>query len=84
MARGLGFTQTQTKEGVEYVSIRWETVNRYLTDLGFPNKVGKDGYIPENIFYRLAMKAKNKTAEKFQALVAEKEAASIGNRLSKK
>ena len=30
-----------------------------------------DGYIPENIFYRLAMKAKNETAEKFQALVAD-------------
>lgn len=28
-------------------------------------------YIPENIFYRLAMKAKNETAEKFQALVAD-------------
>lgn len=31
----------------------------------------KDDYIPENIFYRLAMKAKNETAEKFQALVAD-------------
>lgn len=28
-------------------------------------------YIPENIFYRLAMKAKNETAEKFQAKVAD-------------
>lgn len=71
VARGLGFTQTQTKNGVEYTSIRWETVNRYLDDIGFPNKLGKDDYIPENIFYRLAMKAKNETAEKFQALVAD-------------
>lgn len=71
VARGLGFTQTQTKNGVEYTSIRWETVNRYLDDIGFPNKLGKDNYIPENIFYRLAMKAKNETAEKFQALVAD-------------
>ena len=29
------------------------------------------GGCPENIFYRLAMKAKNETAEKFQALVAD-------------
>ena len=71
VARGLGFTQTQNKNGTEYISIRWETINRYLEEIGFPNKLGKDSYIPENIFYRLAMKAKNETAEKFQALVAD-------------
>ena len=57
VARGLGFTQTQNKGGIEYTSIRWETVKRYLEDFCFPNKLGKDDYIPENIFYRLAMKA---------------------------
>lgn len=71
VARGLGFTQTQIKNGKEYVSIRWETVFRYLEEIGFPNKLGKDDFIPENIFYRLAMKAKNETAEKFQAHVAD-------------
>lgn len=67
VARGLGFTQT--KNGIEY--IRWETIDKYLRDLGFSQQVGKDSYIPENVFYRLAMKAKNETAEKFQALVAD-------------
>lgn len=67
VARGLGFTQE--KNNVEYV--RWETVNGYLEELGFPNKLGKADFIPENIFYRLAMKAKNETAEKFQAKVAD-------------
>ena len=71
VARGLGFTQT-TKSGNEV--IRWERVGRYLTELGVIPTSG-DGqlpdYIPENIFYRLAMKAKNETAEKFQALVAD-------------
>lgn len=67
VARGLGFTQT--KNGVEYV--KWERVSAYLSELGFSPEVGKNGYIPENIFYRLAMKAKNETAEKFQALVAD-------------
>lgn len=71
VARGLGFTQTQNKNGVEYTSIRWETVNRYLSEIDFPNKLGKDDFIPENVFYRLAMKAKNETAEKFQVLVAD-------------
>ena len=30
VARGLGFTQTQVKNGKEYVSVRWERVEQYL------------------------------------------------------
>lgn len=71
-ARGLGFTQTQNKGGKVYTSIRWETVNRYLAEFGFPSSLGKDSYIPENIFYRLAMKASNETAKVFQGTVADK------------
>lgn len=71
VAKGLGFTQTQNKSGTEYISVRWERVEGYLEEIGFPHKWGKDDFIPENIFYRLAMKAKNETAEKFQALVAD-------------
>lgn len=67
VAKGLGFTQE--KNGVEYV--KWERVKAYLGELNFSPQVGKDDFIPENIFYRLAMKAKNETAEKFQALVAD-------------
>lgn len=67
VARGLGFTQE--KHGVEYV--KWERVSGYLADLGFSPEVGKDVFIPENIFYRLAMKAKNSVAEAFQAKVAD-------------
>ena len=67
VARGLGFTQT--KNGVEYV--KWERVNGYLRDFGFSPQVVKNSFIPENIFYRLAMKASNVAAEKFQALVAD-------------
>ena len=65
VSRGLGFTQTQNKGGVEYTSIRWERVEQYLAEIGFPHKWGKDDFIPENIFYRLAMKAKNETAENY-------------------
>ena len=67
VARGLGFTQN--KNGAEYV--KWERVIAYLKELGFSPEVGKDDYIPENIFYRLAMKAKNEVAERFQAKVAD-------------
>lgn len=67
VARGLGFTDSS--KGPEYV--RWNTVSAYLQSFGFSQEVAKDMFIPENIFYRLAMKAKNETAEKFQALVAD-------------
>lgn len=76
VARGLGFVQTQekfspTSGGKTYESIRWERVNGYLREFGFPHAVGKDDFIPENIFYRLAMKANNKVAQAFQAKVAD-------------
>jgi len=67
VARGLGFTQIAAS-GNEVV--RWERVRRYLSELGIPT-CGDGDFIPENIFYRLAMKAKNETAERFQALVAD-------------
>lgn len=77
VARGLGFTQTQNKNGTEYTSVRWERIESCLAEIGFPHKWGKGSYIPENIFYRLAMKAKNETAEKFQALIADEVIPSI-------
>ena len=72
VARGLGFTTTQMIDGKEYVNIRWARVEEYLRDLGFATSGKRPEYIPENIFYRLAMKAKNETAERFQALIADK------------
>ena len=68
IARGLGFVDTSKGEK-EY--IRWNVVRQYLLDLGFSQEVAKDDFIPENIFYRLAMKAKNEVAEAFQAKVAD-------------
>ena len=67
VARGLGFVDNS--KGTEYV--RWNTVRQYLSDIGFSQEVAKDVFIPENIFYRLAMKAKNEVAERFQAKVAD-------------
>lgn len=71
-ARGLGFT-TKVND-TEYV--RWPRVDEYLGDFGFLPQVANeenphDYYIPENIFYRLCMKAKNDVAEAFQAKVAD-------------
>lgn len=70
VARGLGFTQI-AETGNELV--RWEQVKKYLGELGISTCGDEDKipeYIPENIFYRLAMKVKNEKAEKFQAKVA--------------
>lgn len=72
VARGLGFTQV-AKSGNEVV--RWERVNRYLKEFGFIPTSGDDikagDYIPENIFYLLAMKANNEAAKAFQTKIAE-------------
>lgn len=73
VARGLGFTQTQTKNGKEYTSIRWERVDTHLQSFGVavPPLVGeRPEYIPEPIFYLLAMKAENETARAFQHTIA--------------
>lgn len=71
VARGLGFTTTQNVGGTEYVNVRWKRVEEYLEEIGFATNGKRPDFIPENIFYRLAMKAKNETAERFQALVAD-------------
>lgn len=67
VARGFGFTRIAASGNKV---IMWSRVEKYLEDLGVHTCAHED-FIPENIFYRLAMKAKNETAEKFQALVAD-------------
>lgn len=80
-ARGLGFT-TIAASGNEVV--RWNTVHKYLSALGVATSCNGSNYreccpdfIPENIFYRLAMKAKNAVAEAFQAKIADEVIPSI-------
>lgn len=71
VARGWGFVQIQIKNGKQYTSIRWERVNGYLKEFGFPPQVGENDFIPENMVYRLGFKASNETAQNFQALLAD-------------
>ena len=71
VARGLGWTQTQTEGEKTYTSVMWWRVNSYLKEFGFPAEVREKDYLPENIFYRLAMKANNEVAHAFQAKVAD-------------
>lgn len=65
VARGLGFTQIKNKK--EY--IRWETVISYCNE--FSQQVGKESFIPENVFYKLCIKANNEVARAFQDLVCD-------------
>ncbi len=70
VARGLGFTRD--KNGEQYVM--WDRLRKMLNELSFHTSAETDivnCFIPENIFYRLAMKAKNEIAEAFQAKVAD-------------
>lgn len=71
VARGLGWVQTQVKNGKEYTSIRWERMNKYLKEFSFPQEVGEEDFVPENMFYRLVWKSQSENALKFQALVAD-------------
>ena len=68
VARGLGFTTVATS-GNECV--RWSRVTEYLNSIGhYRGDALTEAYIPENIFYRLAMKANNETAISFQEKIA--------------
>lgn len=74
VARCLGLVKTENKNGKVYTSVRWQRVNEYL---GFrpevgetSHQVGKGDLIPEPLVYKLAFKASNEVAEKFQDWLA--------------
>lgn len=65
VARSLGFVET--KNGKEYV--RWRTVNGYLKKY-LSQEVAKNDFISEPMVYKIAFKANNALAEKFQDWLA--------------
>lgn len=69
VASGLGFA---VKDKYGNTIISWEIINRYLLKFGYKFFVEDGDFIPEHMFYRLAMKADNPFAEKFQSWIAEK------------
>ena len=58
-AIGFGWSKAEIKNGKNYTSVRWATINAYCEEFGFDNKLAKDDYIPESLFYMLGMKASN-------------------------
>jgi len=73
VARGLDITKTDIKNGTEYKRINRQNLQKWLYSFGILNSENDElpDFVPESIFYRLAMKAKNETAERFQAKVAD-------------
>lgn len=70
VAHGLGFIN---KNG----NIRLNKINRMLKSFNYGVEVNGDDFIPENMFYRLAMKADNEAANNFQAYLADQVIPSI-------
>ncbi|SQB60277.1 BRO domain-containing protein [Clostridium perfringens] len=66
-AKGFGWTRI-AQSGNEVV--RWDRINKYISELGPYPQVGTGDYIPESLFYLLAMKANNEVARKFQTWLA--------------
>lgn len=69
-AIGFGWGRTEMKNGKEYTSIMWSRMNGFCKELGFAHECAKDDYIPESLYYLLAMKASNHKAQKFQRWLA--------------
>lgn len=66
-AKGFGWTRI-AQSGNEV--IRWDRINKYISELGSYPQVGTGDFIPESLFYLLAMKANNKVAQEFQKWLA--------------
>ena len=74
-ARGLGITRSKWNNTTKQATsiIRWDRIRQYCSELGCPlvGTRNQNTFIPENIFYKLCMKANNDAARKFQDLVCD-------------
>ncbi|MED1607787.1 ORF6C domain-containing protein [Cytobacillus kochii] len=67
VAKSLGFVSKTIKNGFTYENVRWSRVNSFLPQVA---EVKKGDLIPEPLVYKLAFKAQNEVAEKFQDWLA--------------
>jgi len=71
VAKCLGITSKTTKNGITYENVRWTRVNEYIGNfLPQVAEIQKGDLIPEAMVYKLAFKASNEVAEKFQDWLA--------------
>ncbi|MGO3578028.1 MAG: BRO family protein [Leuconostoc falkenbergense] len=73
-AIGLGISRLATSGNI---SVRWERVNKYLSVPTSGHELRRGDFITEPQFYKLAIKANNETAEKFQDWVTSEVLPSI-------
>lgn len=64
----IGFGWYQVKNNRKYP--KWERMNGFISEFESSPQVEKGDYIPESLFYLLAMKANNDVARKFQVWLA--------------
>ncbi|MFS7425165.1 phage antirepressor [Carnobacterium maltaromaticum] len=67
VARSLGITTTTTKNGKRYENVRWSRINSFLPQVA---ELKTGDFISEPMVYKLAFKANNEVAEKFQDWLA--------------
>lgn len=67
VAKSLGFVTRTVKNGITYENVRWARVNSFLPQVA---EIQKGDLIPEALVYKLAFKAQNDVAEKFQDWLA--------------
>ena len=67
VARSLGITTTTTKNGKRYENVRWSRINSFLPQVA---ELKSGDFISEPMVYKLAFKANNEVAEKFQDWLA--------------
>ncbi|TFI66678.1 DNA-binding protein [Carnobacterium divergens] len=67
VARSLGITTTTTKNGKRYENVRWSRINGFLPQVA---ELKTGDFISEPMVYKLAFKANNEVAEKFQDWLA--------------
>ena len=70
VARSLGLVSVSAKGGRKYENVRWTRVNEYLKLADTEYEVKKGDFISESMVYKLAFKANNELAEKFQDWLA--------------
>lgn len=72
VAKGLGFVKRDVKNEIVYERMNKQSIIKWLCEFGIINSENEElpEYIPENVFYLLAMKGKNEIAKQFQLKVA--------------
>ena len=72
VARGLGFVKKDVKKGITYERVHKQNIIKWLLEFGLVKSENEEvpNYIPETVFYLLAMKGKNEVAKQFQLKIA--------------